>query len=575
MTTLLSSALRQAGWFLLPFLLFLVVDQLLGRQSYSFPNDNIPGFFGMGLNVASGSVLYFHHPAVFFQEVVGLLAWLSLDAPSLDRFYWLGLVTQLLMVGATAVLAGFFACRLALPGWCMALLSLAVTIMPTVALYGPLYVTYVPCAFLAVTVALGFCCLSVEAEPPGWVVAWTFSALGFLAANLLLGLVLVAGIGAAVLALAVAEGWRTTLVRVATPPPGRLMAIVQALAWVVFLVALIDLVRTLFGLRLPVVQRWLAAAIFGLPLWLLVGKSILRGVRDGAFGHLLFGWLVGANLLAPRWGTLAKDTLGNKGNASPHLPIGGVWQQADPMRFLSAWHWHLLLPATAVAAIVLLVLAVSQKRNRVQLLAAGVFTLVALCANVIIAADVSFLRPSLGLRQFGQESRYFLMSVGALAVAAVVSFRFGGWLRWAAAATLMAGSLLSLMDYAAVTRVVWPAAERREHTLQALIDRHLAAVPTNQVVCIGTVQPRPCAMLYGYANYRTPKSAAILSRDSLAGGRVRFARNSDAVCVDGACSGELLIIAESSSAPGTASLFDDGVVSAVLLRPSSESPSGR
>ena len=83
--------LRYIVAYLLPVLIFLLVDQSLGREYYSFPNDNTPGQFGLSQNLLYGEFqISYQHPAYTFILLQSLLVLPVLDHPTLDAFYWIG-----------------------------------------------------------------------------------------------------------------------------------------------------------------------------------------------------------------------------------------------------------------------------------------------------------------------------------------------------------------------------------------------------------------------------------------------------------------------------------------------------
>jgi hypothetical protein len=67
------------------------------------------------------------------------------------------------------------------------------------------------------------------------------------------------------------------------------------------------------------------------------------------------------------------------------------------------------------------------------------------------------------------------------------------------------------------------------------------------------VQPAPCAVLYGFNNYRLPDSLKKLDRKELGGGRILYAATTEEALVlaqSKTMSGRSLVIFEGSLPPG-------------------------
>jgi hypothetical protein len=91
-------------------------------------------------------------------------------------------------------------------------------------------------------------------------------------------------------------------------------------------------------------------------------------------------------------------------------------------------------------------------------------------------------------------------------------------------------TVLSFADYYLAARTIWPIREATENDLEQRLQAHIATSPDNTVWCLRTLQPRQCAMLFAFNNYRLPESLAKLDRRSLEDGRTRYAADLASAC---------------------------------------------
>jgi hypothetical protein len=526
--------------YLLPVIVFMALDALLGRRGYSFPNDNIAGHFGLGLNIVTGSLdLQFHLPAYTVIEVSGLLAAINLHAPDLDAFFQEGRIFNLLTAIVAAAWMGPLARRAGLGVWAVGALSLTTISMPTVALYAPLIVCYFPCAMLIAPLAVGLFLLAGRDPVPRWVPASVFVALGFALANLFLVIPVVVGVAFGLLLVWARDGSEVLRARLGVVgTPGTWMRVAAFAVLLLALRSLVEPLRSASALNLSETVRWAVAAAIALGAVALPARwtgwwALLRG----AVFPMLLGWLVFCNVFILDWGLSAGVAFLFKGSASPHLPFAEVWRRADVLRYLAAWHWHWLMAAAALAIVGLcLGLCVSPAWRNGRLAVVAVIAAGSLILSVLTAADVSFLTTSAGAVEFGQESRYMIMALLPISLIAVAAFAGSHGTKLCAMVILLAFSAWSLVDYVRVARTVFPEAENVERTIERVVAAQLVSSPGAKVWCVAQVLPRSCALAYGFYRYRLPDSLKKLPPPPIDGGRVSHVESAiDACNVPDAC----------------------------------------
>lgn len=538
--------------YLLPTVVFMALDALLGRQGYSFPNDNIAGHFGLGLNIVTGSRdLQFHLPAYTVIEVSGLLAAINLHAPDLDAFFQEGRIFNLLTAIAAAAWMGPLARRAGLGVWAVGTLSLATISMPTVALYAPLIVSYFPCAMLMPPLAAGLFLLVGRDPLSRWVPASVFAVLGFALANLFLVIPVVIGTAFGLLLIWARDGSEVLGARLGViGTPGRWVRIAAFVLLLLALRSLVEPLRSTSALNLSETVRWALAAAIALGAVAMPSRwTGWWALMRGAIMPMLLGWLVFCNVFVLDWGLSAGVAFLFKGSASPHLPYAEIWRRTDILRYLAAWHWHWLMAAAAVASAGLCVGAcVDPKWRKGQLAPIAAIGSASLLLTVWSAADVSFLTPSAGVFEFGQESRYMIMALLPISLFAVTAFAGTRGTKLCAMVILVAFSAWSLADYVRVARTVFPEAENVERALERLVATQLASAPGAMVWCVAQVQPRSCALAYGFYRYRLPDSLKKLPAPAIDGGRVRHVESAGDACK----------IADACRVPGRDLFIDSG-----------------
>jgi hypothetical protein len=515
--------------YLLPLLAFVLVDHLLGRQLYSFPNDDILSHFGLGLNLATGDFrIAMHHPGFPMIEIAGALAAIFKDASDLNGFYEAGRLVHLAFGVGAAVWMAPLAALARLATLDVALLSLAAISMPTMALDAPLLVSYFPAGILLPPMAGAIYLLATRHDLPRWVAPSLYLVLGFQLFMLFPALVLLAGTGAGLLMLLRTNGAENLPAFLPFWPKSERVA--RAL---LFVLLALWCRQFLDALHVPGADlRWIPAAVMALCLVLVPERRRLWwAFLRGAVLPILAGWLIGCNVLVMRWGVSATAAFASKGGASPSLPFHEVWQRADIPRFIAAWHWHLFMVAlTAAIALLWLVLAVRRDARQGPLPFVAVCATLTLGLNVLIAADVSFLKLSRGARGFGLESRHCLMMIAPLALLGVVGFVTSRVMSTVTRFVFVVVAALSFADYYLAARTIWSVREATENDLEQTLQAHIATSPGNTVWCLGSLQPRQCAMLHGFNRYRLPESFAKLDRRSLEHGRIRYAVDLASAC---------------------------------------------
>jgi hypothetical protein len=379
--------------YLLPLLAFVLVDHLLGRQPYSFSKDDIPSHFGPGLNLVTGDFrVAMQHPGFPIIEIAGALAATFKDASNLNGFFEAG---RLVHLAFGVVAASWMAPLAALAGLAaldVALLSLAAISMPTMALDAPLLISYFPAGILLPPTAVAIYLLATRHDLPRWVAPSLYLVLGFQLSMLFPAMVLLVATGAGLLMLLRTKNAENLPAFLLVWPKSERVA--RALLFVLLVLWCRQFID---ALHVPGADlRWIPAAVAALCLVLVPEHHrVWWAFQRGAVLPILAGWLIGCNVLVMRWGVSATAAFASKGGASPGLPFYEVWHRADILRFIVAWHWHLFIVALA-AAIAFLWLVLAIRRDARQ----GPLPFVAVCAtlmlgcNLLIAADVSFLKLS-------------------------------------------------------------------------------------------------------------------------------------------------------------------------------------
>lgn len=509
-----------------PFLLVLLFDLGIGRTQYSFPNDQISSFYGLGLNILEGHFfLFFHQPAFTGMELAAVAEFLAHPTQSLDGFFHIGQAENMVLAGIAASIMGALAARAAVKPWQVLLLSVAAASMPTVALFTSMLGGYFLSGVFLPPLAMGLWLLAQPGALPRWVPQTTFALMGLELANMFPALILVVTSAVMLSILWVSYGTQNLVERLGGyQPPSKFVRLAVFALTFLFLWQILILLSGMMDGRLTERWRWpLAAAatigIAALPsnwrgLWCLIRSAYLP---------LLGGWATAANMYAPRWGKSAVGAFLNKGSASPHLPMHEVLRQLDIVGYLNAWSWHWLFAVSALGgfAVVVLGLFVKPLRGRGAILVAAMAVL-CLILNGIIAADVSFLAgtPPQG---YGQATRYMLMGIVPVILMAIVGLRAQRWVAALTTAAILSCGFFSIMEYRGQSLPMIADSDNAEENLERAIAAHLAASDQNIVWCLRSIMPKSCEILFGRNNYRASATVQSAELTELEGGRIRYA----------------------------------------------------
>ena len=538
----------------LPVALFLLFDQSLGREYFSFSNDNIPGQFGLSLNLPFGDfTLAFHHPAFSFIFLQSLMVLPVIDHETLDAFYWLGFGLNFTFVLIASVLVAHFSNILRLPVYVTVALSLMALSMPTLAVYAPLIVSYFGMGILSPALGLGLYVIATSASSGKWDTTVVLVLIGFFVANLFLVLPVVVGAIAGFAWLAHREGLDGFLSRLSPVPGSRSWAMAAGtLVVLVFLNrGVLSLLREA-GKRSEIVSfsndlAWAIAAVMSLGfLYLIFKKSTAWRIWWALVAPMAIGWVVSCNVLIGNWGHTAGRELVRKGGATVDTSMSfvEVMRVADFWGFLGAWSWH-WFPVVGVALLIVSVIDGFWRKNvSVPIGFAIIFVTISSVLTFIIVASISFIDPSNDPMSFGNSSRYISMMIIVVAFSIVMIARSTNrFVRMSGLSVVFLVSSLAFNDYVAVAKAVMPVLNGHEYQVQKAVDSHLAENPTNHVVCSNTTHSRPCAVLYGLNNYRMGKSMAAFPKTTLLNGRIRYERRLSTACTgEKKCDSQTLFI---------------------------------
>ena len=531
--------LRYILAYLLPILIFFMLDQSLGREYYSFPNDNTCGQFGLAQNLFYGQFeIGYNHPAYTLIFLQSLLALPVLDNEALDAFYWMGIGLNIGFAIVASLLVAFFANILRLPLHVPAMLSLTAISMPAVAVLAPQIAIYSPLGILSSALALGLYVIVTSATHKRWVMAVVLAMFGFFLANLFLVIPMILGALAGFVWLAYREGLDPFLLRLSPAPEKRSWPVISGILAILVIMAwnVADIVRHATGLMVRDSLTWFATAFAALiVLYLILKIAFFWRVWWAMIAPTAIGWIISCNFFVLYWGRTAFGKLKNKGGSdiNPDRSFSEVMVTSDFWGFLSAWSWHWLPIVCIVLAVFILADSLRRKEDTAQAVFAMIFVAVSLFLTFVIVSGTIFQAPSHSPMAYGMMSRLITLVLIVVAfVIVMVEHSPSRFLRAGGLAAVLVIVGLSFADYVSAARTVMPIYNGLEQRLQQAVDTHLAADPGNNVICLRTEQPRPCATLYGFNNYRLEKSRAAFQKLSLRNGRISYAVNLAKGCPD-------------------------------------------
>lgn len=540
MRRLASPILDPRPWlFAAPFLAVIAWDGLVIRRWIELTaNDVATGMYAMGLNWLALDVWpTFHIPMDTYRQLAALVVFLSgLHAPNLDSFTVVGVAVQVVLV----FVAGFWAARvsrqLSVAAWHLFILAAVTAAMPMVMAESLHFSNYFAQGVFTTPLGMSVYLIFKQERLAPRLVNGTLFVLGLLVANYYLAAVLVVGVFAAVAVRGLVE--RGAAWNWGAPLLDRF----AAARW--FNLPLVGFLFIGVNFWLPVYKLvfhaptydmdWRAAgwscvisALISLPLT-VVALRISRlmgrwGVLLGALAApLLWGWLVGTNVLSPYFLISAVSASSHFG-AGPAGGIGGF-----PAFLDYAWHWLLLL-GFAVG----LAMAFGRWGARKVGAPVGTFAVVTLVANFLLGLNVTLTATSLQAFpfDFGLVSRFYISALAPLAalyLAVIDGGRRVPVLGTAAAMVLV--SAFSAFQWATTLGPATEAARRVDHELANQIDTFLAKNPDGQVYCMNTEAPKACDTLYAWNRYRKIGESPRFLRRSLPGGRIHYAYRLNTAC---------------------------------------------
>ncbi|MBT3361315.1 MAG: hypothetical protein HN403_16960 [Rhodospirillales bacterium] len=531
--------LRYVLAFLLPILIFFILDQSLGREYYSFPNDNTSGQFGLAQNLFHGQFdIGYNHPAFFLILLQSLVALPVLGNETLDAFYWMGIGLNIGFAIIASLLVALFSNILRLPLYIPVMLSLTAISMPTVAALAPQIAIYSPLGILSPALALGLYVIVTSATNRQWVNAVVLALFGFFLANLFLVIPMIIGAAAGFVWLAYREGLDPFLSRLSPAPEtrswpkiGGLLAILIILSWNV-----LDIIRHATGLMVRESLTWLATVMAALiVLYLILRITVVWRAWWALLAPTAISWIISCNFFVLYWGRTAFGKMRNKGGSDtdPGRSFSEITETSDYWGFLTAWSWHWLPIVCIIFSVLILAENLKRKKDTTQAVFAVIFVVLSLFLTFVIVAGIIFHAPSDSPTAYGMMSRFITMSVIVVAfVIVMIEHSPSKFLRFGGLATVLMIVGLAFGDYVSAARTVMPIFNELENELQRAVDTHLVKDPRNNVICLRSEQPRPCATLYGFNNYRLEKSKAAFQKLSLRDGRISYAKNFAKACPD-------------------------------------------
>lgn len=564
-----------------PFISVIALDRFfLKRFYFSTPTDAVPGFFGLGLNwLTLRPAPTFHHPGYFFHQLSAFLIKITgLPEESLSAFNTAGIWVQILFLVLTSLWMVYLAKKLSLNSFALFFIGLLTATMPTLMLSSTIWALYYPLCLLAVPAILAIYSIVIRQKNNFLSVFFPFAVLGFLAGSFFLAMFLVV---AALISLlitlnfkdVIASKERLGMLNFTASAKFKLiltLLITMAILSLGFAVAQVILQLSWnqpleYILRIGIIttiSSLIAAVIINIVLLKLARKyKLMELILYSLTLPLLVGWAIAANLMMPFWGISAVKAFLFKGGASSSsgLIAFSSLSQLQISQFLSHSIWHWLLILSAIVGLIALGQAIKSKSIKTESAFVGLFCLIALILNLIIAADVT-LRPHssevFNSERFGLLSRYFMMMVSVVALSAAWMFRT------AKQKIIILSSVVALFigiaSFAQYQYSLSPFINSRNlanNQIKEIVNNYLAEEPDGIVICARTVLPEFCSVLYGYNNYRPSFSIKKFKKETTRQGRIKYAENFNENCklslnqclnLDESIDGNILVITERS-----------------------------
>jgi len=504
----------------------------------------------------------------------------GLPEESFYAFNNVGIGINILFLIASTLWVVHLAKKLSLKFHSIFVISLLTATMPTMLIHSTLWHLWYPLGVLAVPVALAIYSIVIQPQKSKLPLFLSFFALGFISANLFIGMILVvAGVAGLILAYRFGDSDDFTEYLGGYLPPSNIAKVALVIVQLLFYVNI--------GMMLSIYSPCFAGfytnyfpiggkifGVFGVCFislllllfsYYLARKSILiKFFQHSIFLPFLTGWAVGVNIMFRYWGASAVCSIRFKGYAVD-ASISFMEKLAKitvvPFFLQSIWHWILLV----IVFIILLAswqAIVQSKLKRREAVFVAAFCLVAVILNTLIAADITLRQYTPGEASigFGYISRYYIFMVSVFAVAFT-------WAQRSKIHLLIKSSLIgiavligltSFYQYSVFLLEEVQTRNFANNQISDLVNDYFQENPDGIVVCARTVLPEVCSVLYGYnvLNYVADGRSTDLTKTSTRAGRIRYANFGSTIDDDDyvfisklfdEVSGEILIITEIDS----------------------------
>lgn len=505
-------SLPLAAAFFVPFVAAFVVDHfVVGRRWEIQLTDTLPGIAGLGWSWMNLVPAKFDHPGYFFHLLTALFQAVGPGVDDLDALNTFGLFVQFVIAGIVAVWTAGLARRLGFSTLQVFAIGLLGITMPTAMAYLTVWSPYMPYAISGVPVGLGILALADDSVPDDRIFATTFFGIGFLVGVFYFEAIVILAAAAAFVVVLARTGVDNGLVaKLSVDPSAAWRWTVMVLFGLFAVFAFLAYFKSNlpFYSDFPVTSRTPFNFAIGVVLVVLFFRYVFRrvpllpGLTFGAGGWMLLGWFVSVSVALPLWAMAIEASYKTKSGANLHLPLADLIVRIDVWTFLTTRTWHLALPIAGIIGVVALARSFrrgSQKAGRD--LFVGVFILVSLILSLFIAWDVSLVYGPEADKYFGQVSTYYMAAVSTVTAAAAWMIAAYERYRRVTACILVAFAAACSVDYYDAAA---PTARETRHEIAALNDvtrDFLARNPSGEVICVRTVVPKKCAVLYAY-NYR-------------------------------------------------------------------------
>jgi len=533
--------------FSVPFVVLAFYDYFILENIYVLElNDNSAGNYNGGLGWLTLDVWTTpHHPAIFFQQLTGVLVLLSGIYPEdMDVFMILANITNVCVFISAGLIAANACFRLGLGYFDSFVLGLLVASMPAVingaTQWGP-YTLLAPLFLAFGIIFYEHYCASTASRPNVWLV---YTSLGFLVGLYFPSLALFGIIGFLILVkcFSLSSDELDQWLGFGQSPPSQRLRISTYSALAIFFASLYT-IKFYFHLWPDAdmyFYSWTGiAAGFGVALALssvcafiayriepLVGR--MGRLVPGVLGPFVWGWLLSANLLMPYWLYSAEGAFKHRSG----LILPDTFETILSVYFSHHWHWFLILPLACS------VFACIRFAKRPLRESSGDLIIITLGSGVVVATTIAAVRSMLTEEaipefpgHFGWISRYFLATITAISIAYIWTKHSSTELYRRLAIGLVIGiSAASFYQYRDMLMKVLPEAHATLESTSSAIKQHLSAYPDGRIVCVHARLPEVCFSGYAWRHSRHPRSMASLPPRSLMEGAACYIRKYPTSC---------------------------------------------